>query len=106
MSIVVVTAKAGTSKVKYGQSEFQVAQDGTIDVPGYVAHTLLTLDGFTSAPALTDTAAALLAATDPGAAFEANYIFWAYGQPIPAENQITAAGALLTARGEPTVSAS
>lgn len=103
--IVTISVPAGTTAVKYGRMSTAPDENNQLELPDYVANTLLTIGGVALVSgAAAGTAAALLAALD--ADFEANYLFWAYGQLLPAEDKITAALALLAARGVPAVSLS
>jgi hypothetical protein len=99
--IVELTLPTGAVQVRYGQITITADQDRKIEVPGYVAKGLMALAGVIG-PDLAGTAASLLQAAEDDS--EANYLFWAYGQPLPSEGRIAAASALLTARGEPAVS--
>lgn len=101
--IVTVNCQSGKISVRYGIAEFQISEDATLDLPDYVAKQVCTLSGFSSSADLSAPAATMLAADDPS---EANYIFWAYGKPLPEEDvRIAEAGLLLAQRGEPACSA-
>lgn len=101
--IVQVNCAGGKSAVQYGKSQFQVSDDGTLELPDYVAKSVCGLAGFSSSADLSPSAATLLAADEPS---EANYLFWAYGKSLPDEDQrIAEAGLLLAQRGNPACSA-
>lgn len=102
--IVTVQCASGKSAVRYGDCNFLISDDGTLDLPDYVAKSVCALSGFSSSADLSPSAATLLAADEP---FEATYLFWAYGKPLPDEDQrIAEAGLLLAQLGVPTCSAS
>lgn len=101
--IVDVHVPDGITSVRYGGASM-VPDANVLQVPAYVAKELITLAGFTSIVDLSATASALLSA---GAIYEANYLFWAYGNSLPdAATRITDALNLLSDRGQPAVSAS
>jgi hypothetical protein len=102
MAIVTIQCPLSVSRVGYGRVGLHPDGAGQLVVPDYVAKTMLTLPGVTG-PALTESAAALLAAVDED--FETNYLFLAFGRPLPDDNKVSAASALLAANGEPAVSA-
>lgn len=101
--IVKVQTAPGTIGVRYGVAEMMPAEDGSIDVPAYVAKTIAALPSFACAADLTASVANLLAATADE--WECNYLFNAYGLAIPGEARIAAAQALLATRGAPNGSA-
>jgi hypothetical protein len=80
MSIVTLTFPPGTSRVKYGAAEMIVADDGTLDVPAYVAKALLALPGVTGPAQKSSTATLLNGVKDD---FELNYLFLAHGRAVP-----------------------
>lgn len=94
--ILNIKAPNNIDRVRYGQIEMLVSEDGTIDVPAYVAKTLAG-SGFIVSPAsdIASTILQLIAAGDP---FEANYLFQAYGKPIPQDKT----GPVLDGQGQPT----
>lgn len=100
MAVVKIFLPASAEGAKYGRATIQAADDHGIDVPAYVAKQILTLPGVTG-PAQAQSSAALLAAADED--FECNYLFWAFGQPLPEADRLAAAAALLTANGDPAV---
>ena len=103
--IVTLTFPSNITTVRYGAAAM-MTDNNTLDVPAYVAKTLLTLPGVTGA-AQSETALQLLAATAAGSEFEANYIFYAYAKPAsPVETRVADAVTLMTARNEPAVSMS
>lgn len=77
--IVSAKAPAGAVKAKYGMIEMLVADDGTLDVPAYVAKTLVGKAGFTTDANISASAVQMLGA---GEIHEAQYILQAYGKPI------------------------
>lgn len=101
MAIVTIQIPLSASRVSYGKASFEPDQSGALEVPDYVAKPLLGLAGVTGPDLSGQTSAALLAASDQD--FQANYLFWAFGQPLPDQGRIAAASALLAARGEPAV---
>ena len=101
MSIVMIQIPLSANGVSYGRSKLQADQNGQLQIPDYVAKTLLNLSGVTG-PAISGTEATLLAAADDD--WEANYLFWAFGQQPPPTGKVAAASALLTTNGVPFVS--
>lgn len=116
--IVKVTFPNGVTEVKYGKGMMLVDENHQLDVPAYVAKTLLTLQGTSAQPAIPETAQQLLAAIEDR--YETNNLFWAHGQRLPQDEVIKhegqddeiveadwlgLAGQLLLNRGEPVVSA-
>lgn len=103
--IVTLTFPNNITQVRYGHAGMLV-EGHQLDIPAYVAKTLLTLSGVTG-PALSQTALQLLGDTEDGSEFEANYIFLAYGQSLsPVATRVVDAVALMTENGEPAVSMS
>lgn len=94
MPIVKCQLPAGKTKVSYGGASLGVDTDGSVEIPKYVAKTLVAA-GATCADPLTGSVASLLAGSTSS---EQNYIFLAYDQPLGGD-----ASALLAARGEPAV---
>ena len=88
---------AGKSKVAYGAGALGVNDDNTVDIPQYVAKTLVAA-GATCADPLAGTVAGLLAASSSA---EQQYIFWSYNK---SPGTPTEANALFAERGEPAVS--
>lgn len=102
--IVTVNCPANTNAVKYGITTFPVGGETTLDLPDYVAKSVITLSGFTCGADLSATYAALLGADEP---WEANYLFGAYGQALPdPADRIAEALTLLGDKGPPAVSSS
>lgn len=116
MPIINAKAPAGTTAVQYGRTSIAMNDDGSVDVPAYVARSLA--DAGFIAPDLpaNKTVAQLLTASD---AWEGSYIIQASGQriginpyaPAPAEgeqpadyDQMGHAQAALADKGEPKVS--
>lgn len=98
MAIIAVHLPGGAAGVRYGSAKL-LADGGAVDVPAYVAKTIAGIEG-TTAPGLPDGSASdLLAATTE--AFEANYIFQAFGLTPPTEDAIAKAVALFGSKGEP-----
>ena len=103
--ITTISVPNGTTQVSYGKIILQPDENSQLEVPDYVAFTLLKQAGVALVSgAAAGSALALLTAADQD--WEANYIFQAYGKPLPVQPRLTAAIALLTANGEPTVSLS
>lgn len=98
MNIVNVRLPAGKIKCAYGATGLGVNEDNSVDVPKYVAKTLVAAGGACDDP-LTGSVASLLAASNDESG-EQNYLFWAHHQPL---GDNAAAQDLLTARGEPSV---
>ena len=103
MSIVAVTCPGGVTRVTYGAIAFQPS-GAELDVPAYVAKTLITLAGFSCAANLAPSYDTLIASTNGASLWELNYLFYAWGKnPNPT---IVAAQALMDASGAPAVGAS
>lgn len=81
--IVTVTLPANATRVTYGALSFLADENQQLDVPAYVAKSFSTLGGVNVVGDISLTAAELLAATADDALFESNYIFQAYGKPLP-----------------------
>ena len=99
--IVDVTLPAGRLSVMYGGSKLGADDTRVLSIPEYVAKTVLTLPGTTGPDLSAQTAAQYLAATTSDDEFEANYIFWAYGKPVPDTDPVAAGVTLITNAGEP-----
>jgi len=99
--IVTLTFPSGIERVAYGAAGM-MPDKGTLDVPDYVAKSLLTLSGVTG-PSVVGTVPDLMAAD---ADYELNYMFLAYGVRPPMTDVQAQAQVLFTARGEPPVSMS
>lgn len=121
--IVQITVPGNTNSVRYGKVNMLPDEAFHLDVPDYVAKTLITVPGVTCPADLSVSLDAMLAATVDR--FETNYIFWAYGKVLPADTIIShaeddppaedeaiepdwsgQARALMTARGAPSVALS
>lgn len=99
-TIVTVTAPAGKSVCQYGQAHLGVTDTGEIDVPAYVAASLVAAGA--SCPNLpAGTPATLLASAD---ASEVIYLCMAYGKMFdPLADMVAIANTLMTTRGAPAV---
>jgi hypothetical protein len=103
--IVKLTAPKGVTAVGYGAIEMQIAGDGALDVPRYVAKAIKAADArFSCAEDLSAVdVAADLGAGEP---WETNYLHQAHGahlRSIPLDTRVAAAKDLLARRGEPKV---
>lgn len=105
--IVTVNCPAGAHTVKYGQASMLPESDGSIDVPAYVAKTLLGVSGFSTGASLSGTAASILNGLSVSDQWEAIYILRAYGKQVSGDpaTDWAAAKALMSANGEPAASA-
>lgn len=105
--IVIVTLPAGKTRANFGQAQMLADNAGKLDVPDYVAKLLVSGAGCTCPSDLSASVGSMLnALTDPDDKFAANYMFNAYGRPLPDIDSdiVAAAGALLAERGNPAVS--
>jgi hypothetical protein len=103
--ITTISVPNGTTQVSYGKIILQPDENSQLEVPDYVAFTLLKQAGVALVSgAAAGSALALLTAIDQD--WEANYIFQAYGQSLPAAPRLAAGITLLNARGEPASSLS
>ena len=100
--IVTVNCPNNAQKVNYGATGFPLDSTHQLEVPDYVAKSVITLAGFTCSADLSATYAALLGADEP---YEANYLFGAYSKALPdPDDRIAEALTLLGDNGPPSVS--
>ena len=99
--VVTIAIPSANRGVLYGQVQMLADASHHMLVPDYVAFTLLKLSGVSLASGTaTGSAAALLAAADQ----EANYVFQANGQNLPAAPRLPGAITLFGSSGEPSAS--
>lgn len=120
--IVQVTVPNNTVEVKYGSMSIMPDGQNHIDVPDYVAKSLITIPNVTCPIDLSASYDSMLEGSER---YMTNHIFWVYGQQLPADTIIShandeppaedeiivpdwnaAARELMTVRGAPSVSLS
>lgn len=101
--IVTVTCPVNTIEIRYGAISFLADADHQLQVPDYVAKSVVAMPGFSASEDLSglDIAEAI-AASEP---YECNYILLAYNQQLgDVETRVERAGAVFGSRGSPSVS--